>query len=361
MTAFFRLRTRFSVLVLSTCLLGAGGCAPKRNYDDGGSTGGGAGSSGVDGDGDGSGGNDGSGGGDGADSVAPTVVSVSPSGAGIRNDAPIVVTFSEAMDEASAAAISLTLDGTEVALDAGVWSEGRTRLTLQPSEPLLYATGVNPILDPHTYTVQVSTGAEDLAGNALTGAVQETFATLRRIETVINATDQRQYFLAEGSSVSAGGTSFYVRRQMGDLNYEDQWDYGLVVFNNTAPGLDVALGPDDTVTLELYAVSGTLDSASLEFKHIHGTNLASTSTPYATAPTTAVTWTTFPAVASWWSINLLSIFKHPSFNLSSYTSGLQILLTLETTGAGGTTRMATFNGLTHSTNKPRLRISRLVE
>jgi Big-like domain-containing protein len=111
------------------------------------------------------------------DAEPPTILWTQPSdgASAVRSGAAIVIQFSEAMARAATEA-ALTSDlGDEVAFS---WSEGDTRLTLQPAAPLEYATGSEP-LAARTYTVAFD-GASDLAGNTLTGA-PFTFSTLRRV------------------------------------------------------------------------------------------------------------------------------------------------------------------------------------
>ena len=129
------------------------------------------------------GGGDGGGDGDGdsttVDTTPPTVVSVSPSadGSDIATNTNISVTFSEAMDPStinentitmSSSAGTLSADGPSSRNVAGTVSYANMIATFTPSAGLAFAT---------TFTVTVTTGVTDLAGNALTAAYVFMFST----------------------------------------------------------------------------------------------------------------------------------------------------------------------------------------
>ncbi len=99
------------------------------------------------------------------DTVAPQVVSRSPTGNLTSSPTTVVITFSEPMNTSSVQAallISPSVNGTFS------WSNGGRTLTLQISGSLSPGT---------TYTVTVGANAKDLAGNALPQAVIFTFGT----------------------------------------------------------------------------------------------------------------------------------------------------------------------------------------
>jgi len=106
-----------------------------------------------------------------ADTIAPTVISTSP-----KNDttvaapATITVTFSEDMNPTSvitSTSVKKTSDSSPV---AGIVSYNAATMTaiFTPTVPLANGTG---------YTVTVTTGAKDLAGNGLTGNFTFSFTT----------------------------------------------------------------------------------------------------------------------------------------------------------------------------------------
>jgi hypothetical protein len=106
------------------------------------------------------------------DVVAPLVTAVTPlSGASnVATDSAIAITFSEPMDRASltAAAISLTRNGAAVPATLAIATDDRS-VTLTPATPLAINT---------EYSVNVSTGARDRAGNPLNAAFASTFRTV---------------------------------------------------------------------------------------------------------------------------------------------------------------------------------------
>ncbi len=99
----------------------------------------------------------------------------------------------------------------------------------------------------------IDSSATDRAGNALASEFVATFSTLRQIETVVSVVDQHQYFAAEGEYSS--GPRDDVLRPSPDRRggYEDQYDFGLVVFDESDSELATALAEADTYALELYA------------------------------------------------------------------------------------------------------------
>ena len=144
-----------SVLFIAAALTGCGSVAPA---DDGG------------GDGDGE---------------APAVVSISPADgtAGVAGDAEIVVVFSEPMDQASVegAWTSAELPATEVGFS---WNAAGDTLTAVPAQalPLAEGEGIDPdVIDPLAFSIEIGTGATDLAGNPLAAAATSTFTTSRRL------------------------------------------------------------------------------------------------------------------------------------------------------------------------------------
>ena len=92
------------------------------------------------------------------DVVAPTVLSISPSGNVTANVTAIVVAFSEPMNKTSAAAAFMIFPFVNGSL---TWNNDSTVLTFSPTQPLAAGT---------TYTVTVGTGATDVAGNPLVRA-----------------------------------------------------------------------------------------------------------------------------------------------------------------------------------------------
>jgi hypothetical protein len=104
------------------------------------------------------------------DVTAPTVTSVSPANAatGVAVGSDVVVTFSEAMNAGTITGSTFTLTPTSGGSPvAAVVSYSAGTATLNPSASLASST---------SYTVNVTTGAKDAAGNSLT-AFSSTFTT----------------------------------------------------------------------------------------------------------------------------------------------------------------------------------------
>jgi hypothetical protein len=98
-------------------------------------------------------------------------VSIDPASAatGVQRTAPVIITFSEAVDPATITSATLTLDGPSGAV---AWTKslgsGNSVVTLTPAAPLQnYAA----------YTVRVTTGVKDASGNALAAARTSDFTT----------------------------------------------------------------------------------------------------------------------------------------------------------------------------------------
>lgn len=122
------------------------------------------------------------------DTTAPRVMTVTPvnGSSGVSATDTIKLTFSEAMNTASVAtALSVTelLPGD---LDL-TWSAGSTVLAIKAKSGLSYATGTSTTLTAKTYSVALTAGAKDLAGNGLAPAFSSDVTTLRWITQVLAA------------------------------------------------------------------------------------------------------------------------------------------------------------------------------
>ncbi|MGH3088542.1 MAG: Ig-like domain-containing protein, partial [Rubrobacteraceae bacterium] len=108
------------------------------------------------------------------ETTRPTVISVSPAenATGVPRNTNVTATFSEAMEEASveaAGVVKLVKQGRTNAVAASVTYDAVTRkVTLDPNANLEAGTA---------YTATVTTGAKDLAGNALAADKTWTFTT----------------------------------------------------------------------------------------------------------------------------------------------------------------------------------------
>jgi hypothetical protein len=149
----------------------------------------------------------------GVDNTPPFVVSVSPANGatGVTQDQNIVITFSEAMDQAATEGAyqssDLVLGGTTRS-----WSSDGRVLTIDPNNLLFYATGLDPAaVSARVFSLTFSTGARDLAGNQMTQSYNWSFRTLRRItqtlRPVVSTSNPNEYWaFTRVASVPAGAS-----------------------------------------------------------------------------------------------------------------------------------------------------------
>ena len=106
-----------------------------------------------------------------ADVTPPTVVSTIPANAdtGVAVNANIYVTFSEAMNPLTITASTITLKQGTTVISGAVTSPSTTTATFNPGSDLANNT---------VYTVTVTTGVKDLAGNAMVLAKVWSFTTI---------------------------------------------------------------------------------------------------------------------------------------------------------------------------------------
>ena len=105
-----------------------------------------------------------------ADTTAPTVTSTSPStsATGVALNQKIAATFSEAMDPSTVVAANVTVTAPGPVAVAGSVAYVGTTMTFTPTNPLAANT---------VYTLKISTGAKDLAGNPLATTFVSSFTT----------------------------------------------------------------------------------------------------------------------------------------------------------------------------------------
>jgi len=143
------------------------------------------------------------------DTAAPTVSSVIPenASAAVPINGYVTATFSEAMKPATIDATSFTVVGATAAAGTVVLNAAGTTAIFTPTANLASNT---------LYTATITTGAEDLAGNALAAAYVWTFTT-SALETVspapVNLGTAGDFVLLAKSGISATGTTAIV----GDL------------------------------------------------------------------------------------------------------------------------------------------------
>ncbi|MBN1807580.1 MAG: Ig-like domain-containing protein [Planctomycetes bacterium] len=118
------------------------------------------------------------GGGGGPDTTAPVVDSITPADAatGVAKDTTIEIVFNEAMDEA-------TLDDTTITLEETVSTTAVAYTSAYDSGTRTYTITPDATLTTYLqYTVTVTTGVTDTAGNALAADVTATFRTVDDVD-----------------------------------------------------------------------------------------------------------------------------------------------------------------------------------
>ncbi len=112
------------------------------------------------------------------DTTPPSIVSVTPASGqtGVAKDANIVVTFSEAMNQASAQS---AFQSSELGAGTITWNAGGTVMTVNPNADLTYTSSGK------SYSFQITTTATDLKGNALSTPASVTFKTFRQLSATL--------------------------------------------------------------------------------------------------------------------------------------------------------------------------------
>jgi hypothetical protein len=169
------------------------------------------------------------------DTTPPTILSMSPANGavGVREDEPVVITFSEPMDRGS-------VEGTLFAASLGdvtlKWNGAGDVLTIVPDEPLPYAQGIGDDPDDVTalhYYVVVGTGARDLAGNPIVVGAETSFWTMKRMETVYKVDETLTAEVGSEGGVSTS-SSVYVGDDAGDTTLRGVFTFPLDTFPASA-------------------------------------------------------------------------------------------------------------------------------
>ena len=140
----------------------------------------------------------------GGDATFPTIEAIQPppGAVGVRFDAPIVIVFSEPMDQASveAAYASDSLPASAVAM---TWDTTGSELTIVADDPLPHATGSSPSrVSAAAITYTIGATAADLSGNAVGEETEVSFFTLREIEQVLPPNAARTGNVREDGAVN---------------------------------------------------------------------------------------------------------------------------------------------------------------
>lgn len=141
------------------------------------------------------------------DTTAPTVTGTSPANGatGVAVSSNVSATFSEAMDPATLSGTTFTLESAGGAVSGTVtYDSASNTATLNPASDL--AAGI-------TYTATVTTGAKDLAGNALASAKTWTFTTASAgttTQTVTLKATEDAYIQSDAATTPHNGTSLVV-------------------------------------------------------------------------------------------------------------------------------------------------------
>ena len=102
------------------------------------------------------------------DITPPTILGNTPTGSNVPVNTQLTVTFSEAMNQASAQSAFSTSSAI-----TGSFSWSGNTMTYTPSSYLAYST---------SYTVTIGTGAKDLAGNSLQSTYSRQFSTASALD-----------------------------------------------------------------------------------------------------------------------------------------------------------------------------------
>jgi hypothetical protein len=168
--------------------------------------------------------------GDTGDTVAPKVVSSTPSTSetGVGAETKIHISFSEPMDPAT---VESAYSSPELPLDkiSTEWNADQTVLTISPDQSLLYGSGTGndpSTADRVTYTISIGTAATDLAGNALEADFALSFSTKVRMFTTaklaapLSCTTLGGSSLAESVNVIAGDATVNNLPYRGYLSFD---------------------------------------------------------------------------------------------------------------------------------------------
>ncbi len=200
----------------------------------------------------------------GADTTPPTVLSVDPpdGATGVKDDASVIVTFSERMNQA---ATEFSYESLELPTESVTfsWNADGTTLTIKPNDLLEYVAGDDPSIAAKTYAINFSI-ATDISGNSLPAEFNSSFSTLRLINPIFYATAT-----LDGDCYGSGGCDVSrTTLPVGDLATAptDSGFRSFVNFDLTEIPAGVVL---DNATLAIYKEGITGDPYALGTVRLH--------------------------------------------------------------------------------------------
>lgn len=195
------------------------------------------------------------------DTTAPRVTAATPAAGavGVRQDATVVLTFSEPMDTAAteAAFRLLAPDGTPLAVSFSWEDEGR-RMVATPTAPLAYSADAGYL----TYGYRLAATARDPAGNPLAAAFAADFSTLRRLGFQIPGEAGRDGAIASDGGVDTAGAGAF----LGDT---DAAGASRAFFSFSLEDLPAGTESVVSAELRLYAQSATGSPDDLQYRMDH--------------------------------------------------------------------------------------------
>ncbi|MCB9586991.1 MAG: Ig-like domain-containing protein [Polyangiaceae bacterium] len=165
------------------------------------------------------------------DTTPPRIVEALPAdgAVGVRDDAKIVITFSEPMDQAAteAAYESPDIPAGQATME---WNAAGDVLTITPNAPLKYRNVGIKDLPGFEFAYKINTTATDLAGNALETDPEYHFTGARLRTAALKPVPALTGFV-EGANFVAGGSAILV----GDANDNREYRGFLTVDMSTLP------------------------------------------------------------------------------------------------------------------------------
>lgn len=198
--------------------------------------------------------------------TVPAIIEVFPeNGAtGVDGETPIVITFSEPMDQAAteAAYQSEGIPSTGVTFS---WNEDSTELTITPDAPLAYDSGPDPAsVEARRYSFFISSSAVDLEGDGLGTTAEFSFSVLRQIEGTFMAVQDRALsgnWRSDGTYGGPNANSNCARNTtqnmcVGDATDNDRWQ-GFITFDLSALPVTMTRISDASLSLQITSGDGT--------------------------------------------------------------------------------------------------------